>query len=241
MGGRHHAKREEASGLCFVNDAVLGLLQLANHYERVLYIDIDVHHGDGTEEAFKYSKQVLTISCHLHEPGFYPGSGSIDEIGEGKAKYYTINVPFKEGVVDSQYSKLFDTIVAGAVASYKPRAIVVVAGADCLSGDPLGGFNLTLHGVEHCMKTLLSYHLPLLILGGGGYNLPTVARQAAIITAACLDSPLPDKIPPHSDLYVDSSTYYTSLSNKANHNSEEYLKMLEATVLANLQYVQNDS
>jgi acetoin utilization deacetylase AcuC-like enzyme len=238
MGGRHHAKREEASGLCFVNDAVLGLLQLVNHFERVLYIDIDVHHGDGTEEAFKYSKQVLTLSCHLHDPGtFYPGSGAIDEIGEGKAKYYTINVPFKEGIIDGPYTKLFDTIIGEAVGIYQPQAVVLVCGADCLVGDPLGGFNLSLRGVEHCIKTLLALNLPLLILGGGGYHLQNVSRLAAVVTAACLSVQLPDKIPQQISSFSDSSTYYTPEMLKQNRNTEEYLKMLEATVLDNLQMI----
>lgn len=238
MGGRHHAKREEATGLCYVNDAVLGLLQLVNHFERVMYIDIDIHHGDGTEEAFKYSKQVLTISCHMHDPGFFPGSGAIDEVGEGKAQFFTLNVPFREGVVDTQYIHIFDSIIAEASAAYKPQAIVFVAGADCLAGDPLGGFNLTLHAVEHCTKTLLALNLPLLILGGGGYNLPNSARLAAIVTAACLDLQLPDKIPVHSNLFVDSATYYTPSHNpRPNRNTDEYTKLLETTVMSNLQNV----
>lgn len=237
MGGRHHAKREEAGGLCFVNDAVLGLLQLVNHFERVLYMDIDIHHGDGTEEAFRYSKQVLTVSCHLHDAGFYPGSGDIDEIGEGKAKYFTINVPFKPGVTDQQYTKVFDSIINEAMSAFMPQAIVLVCGADCLSGDPLGGFNLTLHGVEHCVRTLLGLNLPLLILGGGGYHLPSSARLAAIVTALCLNTPLPDKISIPSTLFVEPSTYYVPESRRANQNTEEYLKMLEATVLSNLQHI----
>lgn len=234
MGGRHHAKREEANGLCFVNDAVLALLQLANHFERVLYVDIDIHHGDGVEEAFKFSKQVLTLSIHLHEPGFYPGSGSIDEIGDGRAKYYTVNVPFREGVVDDQYTNIFDSVVAEAVAVFDPKAIVLVAGADCLAGDPLGGFNLTLHGVEHCIKALLALQLPLLVLGGGGYHIPNVARLAAIVTAACMDITLPERIPAQASVFVDPSTFYTPEVRKVNRNTEDYLKMLEATVLDNI-------
>lgn len=238
MGGRHHAKREEANGLCYVNDAVLGLLQLINHFERVLYIDIDVHHGDGTEEAFKYSKQVLTISCHLHHAGFYPGSGAIDEIGEGKARYFSINVPFREGVCDAQYVQLFNSLINEATTAYKPLAIVLVAGADCLAGDPLGGFNLTLHGVEHCIKTLLTLNLPLLVLGGGGYFLPNATRLAAIVTAACLDITLPEKIPPHSSLYVDTATYHTPTHmQRKNKNTDDYLKLLEATVMDNIQHL----
>lgn len=238
MGGRHHAKREEATGLCYVNDAVLGLMQLVNHFERVMYIDIDIHHGDGTEEAFRFSKQVLTVSCHLHDPGFFPGSGAIDEVGEGKAQYFTLNVPFREGVVDTQYTKIFDSLIAEATLAYKPLAIVFVAGADCLAGDPLGGFNLTLQTVEHCTKTLLAMNLPLLILGGGGYSLPNAARLSAIVTAACLDLQLPDKIPIHSNLFVDTATYYTPSHNpKPNRNTDEYLKLLEATVMSNLQNI----
>jgi acetoin utilization deacetylase AcuC-like enzyme len=236
MGGRHHAKREEANGLCFVNDAVLALLQLVNHFERVLYIDIDIHHGDGVEEAFRYSKQVLTVSCHLHETGFYPGSGAIDEIGEGKARYFTVNVPFKEGVVDQQYTSIFDSVVAEAVSVFEPNAICLVAGADCLAGDPLGGFNLTLHGVEHCVNALLALNLPLLVLGGGGYHLPSSARLAALVTASCVGVTLPERIPASATLFNDPHTYYTPEVTKPNKNTDEYLKLLEATVLDNLRH-----
>jgi len=107
IGGRHHAKKDEAAGFCYVNDVVLALLSLMNTYSRILYIDIDIHHGDGVEEAFYYSSSVFCLSFHHYSPGFYPGTGRLQQIGAGKGRYHTINVPLKAGIGDSAYVGLF--------------------------------------------------------------------------------------------------------------------------------------
>lgn len=84
-GGLHHAKKSEASGFCYVNDIVLGILELLKYHQRVLYIDIDVHHGDGVEEAFYTTDRVMTVSFHKYGE-YFPGTGDLRDIGAGKVK-----------------------------------------------------------------------------------------------------------------------------------------------------------
>ena len=101
-GGLHHAKRSEAIGFCYLNDCVLAILELLTKYQRVMYIDIDVHHGDGVEEAFFTTDRVLT--CSFHKWGdYFPGTGSINDVGHGKGKYYAVNFPCSEGMDDISF------------------------------------------------------------------------------------------------------------------------------------------
>lgn len=109
-GGLHHAKRGEASGFCYVNDIVLGILELLKYHHRVLYIDIDVHHGDGVEEAFYTTDRVMTVSFHKHGE-FFPGTGDIRDLGYGKGKYYAVNVPLRDGIDDESYQSIFEPVI----------------------------------------------------------------------------------------------------------------------------------
>ncbi len=123
MGGYHHAKRAKASGFCYVNDIVLSLLRLQEVYDRILYIDIDVHHGDGVEEAFYDCSSVMTYSLHQFEDKFFPGTGSIESVGKNEGSYYSVNVPLKAGCNDKAYKYLFDTIFDKIVEVYRPNVI----------------------------------------------------------------------------------------------------------------------
>ncbi|RWR82511.1 histone deacetylase 9 [Cinnamomum micranthum f. kanehirae] len=143
-GGLHHAKKCEASGFCYINDLVLGILELLKYHTRVLYIDIDVHHGDGVEEAFYFTDRVMTVSFHKYGDMFFPGTGDVKEIGEREGKYYAINVPLKDGIDDSSFTRLFKTIIAKVVETYVPGVIVLQCGADSLAKDRLGCFNLSI-------------------------------------------------------------------------------------------------
>lgn len=109
-GGLHHAKKLEASGFCYVNDIVLGTLELLKFYNRALYIDIDVHHGDGVEEAFYLTNRVMTLSFHRFGD-FFPGTGSITDIGEAEGKNYSMNVPLKKGIDDESYLRVFKKVL----------------------------------------------------------------------------------------------------------------------------------
>lgn len=187
-GGWHHAQRDKASGFCYVNDIVIAIHELRRTYDKVLYVDLDIHHGDGVENAFAFTKKVFTFSVHKYSPGFFPGSGNSDEIGFGIAKYFCLNVPLKDGVDDVQFYSVFARIFQKLTSSFQPDAFVVQCGADCLTGDPLGGFNLTPIGMEKCIKLILQSAgiRPCLFLGGGGYNRPNVARYWAKITSSII-------------------------------------------------------
>lgn len=107
------------------------------------------------------------LSLHKYETGFYPSTGSVNDIGLGNGKYYTINVPLKDGVNDAVYVRIFSTIFEKVCAKYKPECVVVQCGADSITGDPLGGFNLTPLGLGHCLRLIIRKELPTLVLGGG--------------------------------------------------------------------------
>jgi len=108
-GGLHHAKKREASGFCYINDIVLGILELLRTYPRVLYIDIDCHHGDGVEEAFYTTDRVMT--CSFHKFGeYFPGTGTQEDRGRGKGKGYAVNVPLKDGITDESFRSVFEPV-----------------------------------------------------------------------------------------------------------------------------------
>ena len=130
-GGLHHAKKSEASGFCYVNDIVLAILELLKYHQRVLYIDIDIHHGDGVEEAFYTTDRVMTVSFHKYGE-YFPGTGDLRcvlpfsrisysltenvllfrDIGAGRGKYYSLNFPLRDGIDDTSYEGLFVPVVS---------------------------------------------------------------------------------------------------------------------------------
>jgi histone deacetylase 1/2 len=108
-GGLHHAKKREASGFCYINDIVLGILELLRTYPRVLYIDIDCHHGDGVEEAFYTTDRVMTVSFHKFGE-YFPGTGTQEDRGRGKGTGYAINVPLKDGLNDDSFRSIYEPV-----------------------------------------------------------------------------------------------------------------------------------
>ncbi|TDL30045.1 hypothetical protein BD410DRAFT_737275 [Rickenella mellea] len=184
-GGLHHAKKREASGFCYINDIVLAILELLRTYPRVLYIDIDCHHGDGVEEAFYTTDRVLT--CSFHKFGeYFPGTGHVEDYGRDKGMGYSVNVPLRDGLTDEVFKNVFEPVIQKILEWYQPSAVVLQCGADSLSGDKLGCFNLTMEGHANCVQYLRKSGLPLILLGGGGYTIKNVARAWAYETACAL-------------------------------------------------------
>uniref|UniRef100_A0A0E0R5C4 histone deacetylase n=1 Tax=Oryza rufipogon TaxID=4529 RepID=A0A0E0R5C4_ORYRU len=149
-------------------------------WNRVIYVDIDAHHGDGVQDAFLDSNRVMTLSFHRYgkitpHKNFFPGSGAVNEIGDGAGKHYSVNVPLDAGVRDDVYHTLFEPIVGKAMEVFQPEAIVLQCGADSLSGDRLGGMELSVRGHAECVGFLRGFNLPLLLVGGGGYTINHVA------------------------------------------------------------------
>uniref|UniRef100_A0A671RYL2 Histone deacetylase n=1 Tax=Sinocyclocheilus anshuiensis TaxID=1608454 RepID=A0A671RYL2_9TELE len=175
-GGLHHAKKFEASGFCYVNDIVISILELLKYHPRVLYIDIDIHHGDGVQEAFYLTDRVMTVSFHKYGNYFFPGTGDMYEVGAESGRYYCLNVPLRDGIDDQSYRHLFQPVIKQVVDFYQPTCVVLQCGADSLGCDRLGCFNLSIRGHGDCVEFVKSFKIPLLVLGGGGYTVRNVAR-----------------------------------------------------------------
>ncbi|KAL1746253.1 hypothetical protein HDZ31DRAFT_34574 [Schizophyllum fasciatum] len=193
-GGLHHAKKREASGFCYINDIVLCILDLLRTYPRVLYVDIDCHHGDGVEEAFYTTDRVMT--CSFHKFGeYFPGTGTQDDQGQGRGKGYAVNVPLKDGITDDSYQSIFEPVVTKVLDVFRPSVVVLQCGSDSLSGDKLGCFNLSMEGHARCVQFFRRQNIPLIMLGGGGYTVKNVARTWTYETACALG--VEDTIDPH--------------------------------------------
>jgi len=194
-GGFHHAGSNYAAGFCVFNDVALTVRFMQEKYriERIAVVDIDGHHGDGTQRIF-YDEPILTISFHRYGGYFYPGSGWMDEIGEGEGKGYSVNVPLPAGTGDDAFIYSFDEIVPPLLKSYRPEVIVVQFGADGYYTDPLVGLALTTHTYEHVARRLhmLSHELcsgRLVMTGGGGYSAEDAARIWALAFMIIADLP----------------------------------------------------
>jgi len=179
-GGLHHAGPERASGFCYLNDVVLGCMVLAEADKRVLYLDVDVHHGDGVQAAFYDRNDVMTISFHESGRTLFPGTGFEDEIGTGAGKGYSINIPVVVGTYDEAYMRAFEAIAVPLIATYDPDVIVFELGADGLAGDPLAHLRLTNNTYAAIISRLLAFAKPILMTGGGGYNIQNTVRAWAL-------------------------------------------------------------
>jgi len=179
-GGYHHAGPERAAGFCYINDVALACLVLAEQGKRVLYLDVDVHHGDGVAYAFYDRSDVMTISFHENPGTLFPGTGFEDEIGTGQGKGYCVNVPLPVGTYDEAYMKAFNAIALPLIGAYNPDVIVFELGADALAGDPLAHLYLTNNVYAEIIKHLISLDKPILATGGGGYNIDNTVRAWAL-------------------------------------------------------------
>jgi histone deacetylase 1/2 len=145
-GGLHHAKKGEASGFCYTNDIVLAILELLKVHPRVLYVDIDIHHGDGVEEAFYLTNRVLTLSFHQSGASFFPRTGHLNDTGGKRGAGYSLNFPLHSGMDDVTYKSIFQPVIAKVFETFAPTAVVMCCGADSLSGDRVGVWNLSIKG-----------------------------------------------------------------------------------------------
>jgi len=179
-GGYHHAGPELAAGFCYINDVALACIVLAEQGKRVLYLDVDVHHGDGVANAFYDRSDVLTISLHQNPKTLFPGTGFEHEIGEGEGKGYCVNVPLPMGTYDQAYLKAFEAIAVPLMKAYNPDVIVFELGADALAGDPLANLSLTNNTYAEIINHLMNFGKPILATGGGGYNVENTVRAWAL-------------------------------------------------------------
>jgi acetoin utilization protein AcuC len=179
-GGFHHAMEAKAGGFCYLNDVVLACLKLAAAGKRVLYLDLDAHHGDGVQSAFYRRNDVLTISLHESGKTLYPWSGFEDELGEGPGKGYNVNVPLPAEAYDEAFLIAFDHIVVPLIDAFVPDVMVLELGMDILAGDPLTHLRMTNNVVAEIVERLLRYPHPVLVAGGGGYHVENTVRGWAL-------------------------------------------------------------
>ena len=240
---------------------MLAILELLKYHARVLYLDIDIHHGDGVEEvptppashaaaplsrsprcnassaasspfplpcqAFYTTDRVMTVSFHKFGDYFFPGTGDVKDVGvkqvtlpltptltltpalfltltptstltftptPTQGKYYSVNVPLRDGITDESYQRIFVPVMQKVMETYQPGALVLQCGADSLSGDRLGCFNLSVRGHAECVRHMLTYNLPSLVLGGGGYTIRNVSRCWTYETAVVLGDEVADEV-----------------------------------------------
>jgi histone deacetylase 1/2 len=240
-GGMHHAKKGEASGFCYVNDIVLAILELLKVHSRVLYVDIDIHHGDGVEEAFYLTNRVMTLSFHQCGGGFFPGTGHLNDTGHKSGKNYSLNFPLLAGMDDASYASIFKPVVEKVMAHFQPGAVVLCCGADSLSGDRVGCWNLSIRGHAQCLELMKSFNVPLLVLGGGGYTIRNVSRCWAFETARLLDQNISDNVPWHEymDYYAPDYKLHVPVSNMENENTPSSLEKTKLYILEALSRVEH--
>ncbi|MEQ1936224.1 MAG: acetoin utilization protein AcuC, partial [Fimbriimonadaceae bacterium] len=171
-GGLHHAQRGNASGFCAVNDIAVAIMALLKKFDRVAYIDIDLHHGDGVEAIFRDDPRVMTASIHEFGPGFYPGTGDVN-FGN------TVNAPMARGTNGPLWLKVFTEGVLQKVKEFNPDVIVLQMGVDPHTYDPLGHLNVSGRYWLEAVRAIKALDTPILALGGGGYDRRNPPRPAS--------------------------------------------------------------
>ena len=190
-GGTHHGRPDRASGFCYLNDPVFAVKRLLDRgLDRVAYVDLDAHHGDGVEAAFAEEPRVHLVS--IHEAGRWPGTGSVTDRLGGRA----LNIPVPRGFSDSELDAVWTAAVAPFLESAAPEGIVVTLGADALEGDPLAGMALSNAALWQATEAAVECAPHAVVLGGGGYNPWTTARLWAGMWAILSGQTVPDTLPP---------------------------------------------
>ena len=196
-GGTHHGRRDRASGFCYFNDPVFAIRRLLEAGStRVLYVDLDAHHGDGVQEAFLDEARVRVVS--IHERGRWPHSGAADDVGRG----YACNLPVPPGFNDSELEYLLDGVVMPIAAAFAPEAVVITCGTDALAGDPLSGMALSNVALWDAVERVAGVAGPAVVLGGGGYNPWTLARCWSGLWARLSDRTIPVELPADARLLL---------------------------------------
>ena len=200
-GGTHHGRPDRASGFCYFNDPALAILSLLDRgLQRVLYLDVDAHHGDGVQDAFHNDTRVLTVS--VHETGRWPmgaghapGLGALDDRAGGQAR----NLPVPAGFNDSEMDYVLEAGLLPLAEDFKPEAVVLQCGADALEEDPLSRLSLSNRALWRVAEAVRRLAPRVLVLGGGGYNPWSVGRCWTGVWAVLNGFAIPDRLPPEGE------------------------------------------
>jgi acetoin utilization deacetylase AcuC-like enzyme len=184
----HHALADRAMGFCLFNTMAIGAEYLKHRYgaKKIMIVDWDVHHGNGTQDVFYNDPSVLFVSSHQFP--FYPGTGSVNEIGAGAGEGYTINVPLPAGCADREYLQVFQDVVVAAAKKFEPEWILVSAGFDPHERDPLGGMEVTEEGFAAMARVLVEQAATfsdgrIALVLEGGYDLAALRNSVAAVLA----------------------------------------------------------
>ncbi|HEX5346250.1 MAG TPA: acetoin utilization protein AcuC [Pseudonocardiaceae bacterium] len=214
-GGLHHAMRDHASGFCVYNDCALAIRRLLDGgLSRVAYVDIDVHHGDGVQEAFADDRRVLTISLHQHPATLFPGTGNSTDIGAPGAEGSAVNVPLPPGTGDDSWLRAFHAVVPALLRAFQPEVLVTQHGADTHVEDPLANLALSVDGQRAAHRALANLADTTaggrwLALGGGGYSLfRVVPRSWTHLLGVLLDR----EVEPNAAVPADWTAYAATVA-----------------------------
>lgn len=199
-GGFHHAHSALASGFCIYNDIAIAIKELINAGWHIAYLDLDVHHCDGVQEIFYANDKVMTISLHESGEYLFPGTGWINELGQGMGRSLKLNVPLEPFTEGDSYIEVLDKIVSPALSWFKPDVLVIQAGADAYFSDPLADLMLTTYDFEKIYRRVLDLvdaktKGRALFTLGGGYSLTAVFRIWTILYLLLFKKELPVNLP----------------------------------------------
>jgi len=182
----HHAERDTYGGFCYFCNGAIAAQYLAAKYGKVAVLDVDYHHGNGTQDIFYTRSDILTVSIHGHPNFAYPYfSGFADEKGEGEGLGFNHNLPLAEDVHDGRYLEALDEAL-GIVKRFKPEALVVSLGLDIAKADPTGTWSVTPDGLYEIGRRIGGLKYPTLLVQEGGYNIRFLGRNAArLLTGVC--------------------------------------------------------
>jgi acetoin utilization protein AcuC len=239
-GGYHHAYADKAGGFCYINDVAIGCKVLAGAGKKVFCLDLDVHHGNGTQAAFYNDPSVFTVSLHESGKTLFPWGGFETEIGDGPGKGFNVNLPLPAGTVDDVYCSAFNEIVPPLLSSYKPDVIVLETGMDVLSVDPLAHLKMTNNAFADLMPLIRGFDVPILMVGGGGYNPQATARGWALLwTILCGIEPESDMSIGMGGDFLGNSEWNAGLRDMRIYAGPEDKERIAAEVFATVEYIKN--
>jgi acetoin utilization protein AcuC len=240
LGGFHHAMAGKAAGFCYLNDVVLACMRLTAAGKRVACLDVDAHHGDGTQAAFYARQDILTISLHESGKTLFPWGGFENELGEGPGLGYNVNVSLPAGTYDAAFMLTFDRVTVPLLEAYNPDVIVVELGMDALAGDPLTHLCLTNNALMDALGRLLRLNKPLLISGGGGYHVENTVRGWASAWRTCCGEEEHDFSAGMGGCMLASSEWIGGLRDPELAVSSEQRLTVESELLATIETVANN-
>ena len=208
----HHAERARAMGFCLFNNvAVAAAHALQRGMTRIAVIDFDVHHGNGIQEIFAGDPRVLYVSSHAWP--FYPGTGALQEAGDGDGRGFTVNLPLPMGCGDVEYAHVYREVVEPIANAFDPELVLVSAGFDAWGGDPLAGMALTETGYAALAAACVdaargAARGRAIFVLEGGYDLDGLARSGAAVVGQLLGDPRPPSGAPPAPAFVDLAARY---------------------------------